>query len=333
MNKSFHSSIIKNLLNHFEGQGIDIDSILSKSEINLEDVEQTIPSNKFGCFIEQVCTKVNDNRIGLKLGFQSPLSTLGIMGQIYQSCETFEQVLSKMKKYIEVLDNLNTYTYQIQGNKIIHQTIGDDNFRKIYPVAERQIIEHNIGFSIRCKREYLGREIKPIEIWSPYQKDGNTDILENYFECKVLFGRPYMAIILPIEMLKWKVPTASPDALFLYENYCKALIMQKTSWSLKVKNCIWAQFQINVPTLSLVAKQLSVSERTLQRYLKEDENSFQSILDQMRLEMATFYLKQSNITVVEISYRLGFDVVNSFNRFFKAKTGTNPLTFRLNYRN
>jgi len=333
MNKNFQSSIIKNVLNHLEGQGIDIDSILTKSEINLEAVDQTIPSNKFGFVIEQVCAKVNDNRLGLKLGFQSPLSTLGIMGQIYQSCETFEQVLSKMKQYIKVLDNLNTYTYQIQDNKIIHQTIGDDNFRKMYPVAERQIVEHNIGFSIRCKREYLGREIKPIEIWSPYQKDGRTDLLENYFDCKVQFGKPFMAIILPIEMLKWKVPTASPEALLLYENYCRSLLAQKSSWSLKVKNCLWAQFQINVPTLSFVAKQLSVSERTLQRNLKDDESSFQSILDQMRLEMATFYLKQSNMTITEISDRLGFEVVNSFNRFFKAKTGTNPLSFRLNYRN
>lgn len=320
------------MLNHLEGQDFDIKSVLSKSEINLEEVEQTIPSNKFGFFIEQLCAKVNDNRLGLKLGFQTPLSTLGIMGQIYQSCETFEQVLSKMKQYITVLDNLNTYTYQIQDNKIIHQTIGDENFRKMYPVAERQIIEHNIGFSIRCKREYLGREIKPIEIWSPYQKEGRTDLLENYFECKVQFGKPFMAIILPLEMLKWEVPTASPEALLLYENYCKSLLMQNNSWSLKVKNCIWAQFQINVPSLPLVAKQLSVSERTLQRYLKKDGNSFQSILDQMRLEMAMLYLKQSNMTVVEISDRLGFEVVNSFSRFFKAKTGTNPLSFRLNYR-
>ena len=288
-----------------------------------------MPASKFGYFLEQLCAQVNDNRLGLKVGFQSPLSTLGIVGQIYQSCETFEQVLLKMKQYIEVIDNLNTYTYQIVDNKIIHQTIGDDNFRKMFPVAERQIVEHNIGFSIRCKREYLGRDIKPIEIWSPYQKDGNTDILENYFECKVHFGKPFMAIILPVEMLKWKVPTASPEALMLYDNYCKSFLMQKSSWSLKVKNCIWAQFQINVPTLSLVAKQLSVSERTLQRYLQEDESSFQSILDQMRLEMAKLYLKQSNMSMAEISDRLGFEVVNSFNRFFKAKTGTNPLSFRL----
>ncbi len=329
MNGAFHSSIIKNLINHLQDLGLGVDTILSKSEINLEEVEQTMPASKFGYFLEQLCAQVNDNRLGLKVGFQSPLSTLGIVGQIYQSCETFEQVLLKMKQYIEVLDNLNTYTYQISDNKIIHQTIGDDNFRKMFPVAERQIVEHNIGFSIRCKREYLGRDIKPIEIWSPYQKDGNTDILENYFECKVHFGKPFMAIILPVEMLKWKVPTASPEALMLYENYCKSFLMQKSSWSLKVKNCIWAQFQINVPTLSLVAKQLSVSERTLQRYLQEDKSSFQSILDQMRLEMAKLYLKQSNMSMVEISDRLGFEVVNSFNRFFKAKTGTNPLSFRL----
>jgi len=205
MQKNFHSSIIKNLLNHLVDHGTDVERIWNKSEINLEEVGQTIPSDKFGFFLEQVCAQVNDNRLGLKVGFQSPLSTLGIMGQIYQSCETFEQVLSKMEQYIEVLDNVNTYTYQITDNKIIHQTIGDENFRKMYPVAERQIVEHNIGFSIRCKREYLGRDIKPIEIWSPYQKDGSTDVLENYFKCKVHFGKPFMAIILPIEMLKWKV--------------------------------------------------------------------------------------------------------------------------------
>jgi AraC-like DNA-binding protein len=318
MEKGFNSHILRNLVFRFIENGIDILPIFEKIGIKLDESMPPIFSSEIvGMAFEQICHSTNDYRIGLKIGFQSPLSTLGIVGQIYQSCFDFGEVLEKMKQNINVLDSINTYTYEITNRHIISKSIGDDEWRKAFPVAERQVIEHNIGFSIRCKREYLGRDIKPIEIWSPYKKTDDIDILENYFTCPIRFGMPYMAIVLPIDMLKWKLPTANKDTLLLYENYIKIIKQEQTTWKGQVKQAIKKHFQIGVPSIFVIARQLCVSERTLQRHLKSECTSFQEILNEVRVEMAIFYKEHSSLTNTEISDRLGFEMVNSFLRFKK----------------
>jgi AraC-like DNA-binding protein len=318
MEKGFNRQIFENLVYRFSENGIDILPILKQIGIQLdESMPLFFSSEMVGVTFEKICQRINDYRIGLKIGFQSPLSTLGIVGQIYQSCTDFGEVLEKMKHNISFLDNINTYTYELTDKYIISKSIGNDEWKRAFPIAERQVIEHNIGFSIRCKREYLGRDVKPVEIWSPYGKISNVDLLENYFTCPIRFNMPCMAIVLPIEMLKWKLPTANKDTLFLYENYVKKINQAQSTWKAQVKQVIKEQFQVGVPNILVISRQLCVSERTLQRYLKGEQSSFQEILTEVRIEMANFYKNYSSLSNAEISQRLGFEMVSSFNRFKK----------------
>lgn len=49
---------------------------------------------------------------------------------------------------------------------------------------------------------------------------------------------------------------------------------------------------------------------------------------QIRLNRACEWLRQSNLTVSEISDRLGYDSVFYFSRLFKRKTGLSPTAYR-----
>ena len=73
-----------------------------------------------------------------------------------------------------------------------------------------------------------------------------------------------------------------------------------------------------------VAKKLGTSARTLQRRLKVEDSSFQTVLDNTREALAKHYLKTSAMTGAEISFLLGFEDPNSFFRAFNTWTGTTP---------
>ena len=55
-----------------------------------------------------------------------------------------------------------------------------------------------------------------------------------------------------------------------------------------------------------MARQLNLSKRSLQRRLSEEGTSFQKFLDETRFEMSDRYLKETELSVPEISYLLGF---------------------------
>jgi AraC-like DNA-binding protein len=77
-----------------------------------------------------------------------------------------------------------------------------------------------------------------------------------------------------------------------------------------------------------VAKKLGMSKRTLQRRLQSEEQSFQSILDHTREELARHYLGSSQMSGAEISFMLGYEDPNSFFRAFHTWTGETPESVR-----
>lgn len=81
-------------------------------------------------------------------------------------------------------------------------------------------------------------------------------------------------------------------------------------------------------TAEAVARRLNVSKRTLQRRLSEEETSFHAILSEVRADVSVRYLKQSDLSVPEISHLLGFKDTSSFFRAFQGWTGTTPGNYR-----
>jgi AraC-like DNA-binding protein len=315
MEKVFNGHVVRSLVQRFEENGIDTAQILERLSIEIQ--AKFILADQFGNLIEEICEQSGDDRMGLKIGFQSPLSTLGLLGQVYQSCENFGEVLEKMKSNISFLDNVNTYSYEIIQDTIHNITIPNEEWATKFPIASRQIIEHNIGFSLRCKREYLGREIKVIELWSPYKKSADGDLLEEFIKCPIRYEMPYMATVLPLEMLDWSVPTFNPHTLNINEVFLKSEKPDTESWQTKVKTIVINQFENNIPSLQSVAEYCGLSTRTLQRNLKTENATFQQIIDEVRVQMMDFYTTKTNLNNQEISDKLGFEVVNSYLKFRK----------------
>ena len=61
-----------------------------------------------------------------------------------------------------------------------------------------------------------------------------------------------------------------------------------------------------------VAEKLLVSKRTLQRRLKEEETSLQTILNRVREKLARHYQTNSSFSAKKISFLLGYDDPNFF---------------------
>jgi len=78
-----------------------------------------------------------------------------------------------------------------------------------------------------------------------------------------------------------------------------------------------------------VADKLRMSTRSLQRKLKDEGESFKSVLTAIRRELAGHYLKDTHISVPEAAFLLGYQDATSFYRAFKSWTGMTPDAFRM----
>lgn len=86
--------------------------------------------------------------------------------------------------------------------------------------------------------------------------------------------------------------------------------------------------QGDYPSLSEVAKALGMSDRTLNRKLKAQGASYQMLLDDVRQELAVWYLRQTKMPVEAIAERLGYRDTSNFSRTCKRWFGVTPRAIR-----
>jgi AraC-like DNA-binding protein len=83
-----------------------------------------------------------------------------------------------------------------------------------------------------------------------------------------------------------------------------------------------------IPRRELVADRLNISVRTLDRRLADAGQTWQSLLDSMRLQLAREYLLRPDMTVRDVAERLGFADIRAFQRRFRTWTGLSPSEYR-----
>ncbi|MDX1453470.1 MAG: AraC family transcriptional regulator ligand-binding domain-containing protein [Oleiphilaceae bacterium] len=82
------------------------------------------------------------------------------------------------------------------------------------------------------------------------------------------------------------------------------------------------------PVLQEMSEMLGISSRTLIRKLKQEHTSYQMLLDEVRQELACWYLQNSDSSIEDIADRLGFIDTSNFSRVFRRWLGCTPSQFR-----
>lgn len=105
-------------------------------------------------------------------------------------------------------------------------------------------------------------------------------------------------------------------------------ISQESTYAERVRACLTEMLASGKYSMTDVASKLAVSNRTLARRLKDEDTTYQKILDELREELARHYLTASNYSSMEIAFLLGYDESNSFYRAFRTWTGQTPESVR-----
>jgi AraC-like DNA-binding protein len=83
-----------------------------------------------------------------------------------------------------------------------------------------------------------------------------------------------------------------------------------------------------VPPLSEIARAMAMSDRNLQRALRSDGTSFQTLLDEVRRDLAISHLADPATSAGQVGFLLGFSEPSAFHRAFRRWTGKAPSAYR-----
>lgn len=325
-------SVFNLIRKQFEDMGLDNLEISSKLNVDLEILNQpmaTISSDILGSYIELVINRSGNHRLGLEKGFDVPVTIAGMLYKLYENCTTLKEVFEKSDIHTPTINPLYRYINRIDKNLFIHRISINEEFAKKYPLATRQLYESQLGISLQILYSLTGKRIKPIQIRTIYDKEGDNDKLNNYFKCPIQYATNEFALLFDSSILDFPILTANNQLLSIIE---KLIIeMKERGQESNLSNAIRKYLLQCLPTIDVdiktVAQNLNFGERTLQRRLRKENTSYREILNSVRIELSERYIEE-NISFAEIAYLLGFDSQSAFNKFFQKHFKKQPSIFK-----
>jgi AraC-like DNA-binding protein len=81
-------------------------------------------------------------------------------------------------------------------------------------------------------------------------------------------------------------------------------------------------------SFELVAERVRMSPRTLRRKLEQEGTSFRELIDELRAHAAIKYVRDTDLTIEDVAYALGFSDAAAFRRAFRRWTKSAPYEYR-----
>jgi AraC-like DNA-binding protein len=178
----------------------------------------------------------------------------------------------------------------------------------------------------------LGQQAKPVKICVPYPAPKEKDVYESTFGCPVEFGTDVARFVIPDGLINKTLPNANATALALYRQQCDELLNQRRQpehdqLSRRVHKYL-SMFRDEYPSIAECAETFSTSERSFRRQLKDEDTTYQQLLDSVRSEKACHLLDNTSQSIEQIAVKLGYTEAAAFIRAFKKWHQMTPAQYR-----
>ena len=151
--------------------------------------------------------------------------------------------------------------------------------------------------------------------------------LENF---QLRFDRPETRLTLPRDVLDLPVRTADAAATRFAQEQCEQMLarLDRQGRLAEMVADLARRRGGGYRTLTEVARDLAVTPRTLERRLATSGTTYRALVDDLRRTQAEELLERPDLSIEEISQRLGYTEAANFGRAFKRWTGVSPGAWR-----
>ena len=145
---------------------------------------------------------------------------------------------------------------------------------------------------------------------------------------RLRFDRPNHRLVFPAASLAIPLITADPVATQLAREQCERELAVLVDAGLPGRVRAALAARSDAPALTVIARELRMSPRTLKRKLAEHGTTFSAIRDDMRRQRALLLLDNRALSIGEIAAKLGYSELPNFTRAFRKWTGVTPIAYR-----
>jgi len=330
---SIHPAYARLLCAHLVKQGISLDDLFSDSSLTWDTLKQQdfISFVQFNQIYRNGIARTNSPCLALDIDSMAQMSVHGILGHGALSAPTIGQSLSLVEKALSTRIKFFALTVNIEHDQLVIEL---DQQIELSELAEFIYIML-LGSLLDLLTKTAGQLLSQICVYFPFARPTYFSLYQVKFpHIDFSFSSRCFTIKMPAQLINEPCLTADELAYQHALNQCSQLLFHQSSerpLALLITSELFdiARLSpVNFPTQQQMAQRHNMSVRTMIRKLKREQSSYQRLMDDVRQELASWYLHQSSLTIEVIAQRLGFQDTSNFSRVFKRWYQTTPRQFK-----
>lgn len=302
------------------------------SQVNLSascmhDPENLLPFYQSSLFLENAASLEGIETLGLLIGQQTAIPSLGALGRILGNCFTLFDLLITLEQIVPMANSGDQCRLRWEKDWVWLQ----HHCMSLPNITNLQTKRYAMMLYLNALRLALGSTWRPAEIYLEGPPCRALLAMDEFSEVHIHFLSPYNAIKIPRAALILPInPAADHYGLVLQPDY-EAFHQSAPAADLigSLRQLIQTLLPQGCPDITLVAQASSLSGRSLQRQLAEAGLSYSQLVDKVRFELAVKLLLQPEVKLIDIAAELGYTDAANFTRAFKRWTGHAPRQFRM----
>lgn len=334
---AIHSPITRAMVHYVSSRGVDREELCRLAEIPRSVLDN--PEEKFSFRIlnaawMQAASLTDDPYIGLHVGEFLDLSALGVVGYLLQSSQTLGEAMETASRYTTLTGGAIDLSIQSESKqwKIIFGL--QQSFPESVSFAIRQLTDAAMSISATMLNKLTHQVVNPLKATFVYPQPSDVTEYQRLFKALLLFDQAEDTLIYDNDIYELPVTFANPTLHALFDKHAQAmlaLLRKQTDMSSMVKMVVMSRVRNERLSLQMVADELFMNARTLQRKLEREGISFQSLLDEVRQELAEDYLLRLGMSVSDTAFLVGLSEPSAFARSFKRWTGLSPKEYQIQH--
>jgi AraC-like DNA-binding protein len=270
-----------------------------------------------------------DPMFAYRTGLRFHMPAYGMYGFAMLSSMDFRQTMRFAEQYHQLAAPLVDLAFAEEDGAGIW-TISPKPHPQIDSVLYRHVVELYFGIHTSLHRDVMGPDFTPREVQVTFPPPPDPHGYAHALGTPVRFGQRMNQLVFDAAWLDRRPGLGNALTYSQISEICDRLLdeLQRQAGIIGgVRHLLLSRLMQDM-NLEDVAGELGVSVRTLRRRLADRGTSYRQIVDGLRREVAIKYLRDTNMTVEDVAFALGFDDAANFRRAFRRWTSATPQHFR-----
>lgn len=310
-------------------QGIDDRQLFAECGIDhalVHNPTQRIPVADMTRLWNLAVLQSGDPAFGLRVSQHVNLTTFHALGVAAMASNTVQEAGDLVCRFAAMMSDGIAMRLD-QSNQQIGLVLG---MRPGYPRFADASVEAVFASVCLIARQLLPGA-SPARVTFQHRCPSDPTHYRQFFDCPVIFSAASDGIYaLTAGWASTPLPTGSPQVAQANAALCEDYLSSRQGTvSARVRDLIGNHLQHGgLPSLTDIAGSLAMSERKLQRLLRDEGIQFRDLLDDVRALLARQLLGNDGLSVGRVAEQLGFDSLSAFSRACKRWHGVSPRALR-----